>query len=422
MAEKFTGKVEVQNSNSHTSIVLDGESGEVSLQVPSANRSEKSVTLNPGAASVSAGGKTHNGRLYLKHQGGKASVRVTADNNGKPSEMILGGSQSYGQLVLKDRASQKRVVIKAEQPPASGINISSVGSRIRMNGGSGSVGLGGSGKDGKLRLRNKQNKLTVVLDAQKQQLHMNTSTGKQRVRLEGNEGNLWLGGNNADGDLVLFSKSGDNESLENATIHLNGEKSQLTLKADGKRRAYLDGSAGNLWLGGNGVDGDLLLFADGGDNKTRDESTIHLDGNAGDIILRNADCAEDFDIQHPEQAEAGTVLVIGSEGKLHRCERAYDKRVAGVVSGAGSLKPGIVLGRNPGKPKRKPIALTGKVYCKVDASHGPIEVGDLLTTSPTPGHAMCVTDSKHAFGTVLGKALEPIDNGTGLIQILVALQ
>ena len=64
----------------------------------------------------------------------------------------------------------------------------------------------------------------------------------------------------------------------------------------------------------------------------------------------------------------------------------------------------------------------GKVFCKVDAQFGAIEVGDLLTTSPTPGHAMKTSDPFKAFGAVIGKALRPFTAGRGLIPILIALQ
>ena len=64
----------------------------------------------------------------------------------------------------------------------------------------------------------------------------------------------------------------------------------------------------------------------------------------------------------------------------------------------------------------------GKVYCKVDADHAPIKVGDLLTTASTPGHAMKATDALRAFGAVIGKALQPLQSGTGLVAVLVALQ
>ncbi len=64
----------------------------------------------------------------------------------------------------------------------------------------------------------------------------------------------------------------------------------------------------------------------------------------------------------------------------------------------------------------------GKVCCKVDAQYSPIEVGDLLTTSPTSGHAMKATDPLKAFGSVIGKALRPLTAGQGMIPILIALQ
>lgn len=146
----------------------------------------------------------------------------------------------------------------------------------------------------------------------------------------------------------------------------------------------------------------------------------------GDIDLVGADCAEDFDVMNPtsdpELLSPGTVMVIGSGGTLRPSEGAYDKRVAGVVSGAGGYKPGIVLDKQDAGNGRLPIALLGKVFCKVDAQDAPIEVGDLLTTSTTPGHAMKAADPTRAFGTVLGKALRPLEEGRGLVPILVTLQ
>jgi hypothetical protein len=64
----------------------------------------------------------------------------------------------------------------------------------------------------------------------------------------------------------------------------------------------------------------------------------------------------------------------------------------------------------------------GKVFCQVDAGYGPVAAGDLLTTSPTPGHAMKARDRERAFGSVLGKALRPLSTGRGLVPILVTLQ
>jgi len=112
--------------------------------------------------------------------------------------------------------------------------------------------------------------------------------------------------------------------------------------------------------------------------------------------------------------------VIGDNGSLRVCDEAYDKRVAGVVSGAGALKPAIVLDQGAAEIG-VPLALTGKVHCKADAEGAPIEVGDLLTTSGTEGHAMKASDAGRTLGSILGKALAPLAEGRGLIPVLVAL-
>jgi hypothetical protein len=114
--------------------------------------------------------------------------------------------------------------------------------------------------------------------------------------------------------------------------------------------------------------------------------------------------------------------MLREEGVLRLSDQAYDKRVAGVISGASDYKPGTVLDKQKSERNRQPIALLGKVYCKVDASYASIEVGDLLTTSPTPGHAMKADDQCKAFGAVIGKALRPLKEGQDLIPILIALQ
>ena len=141
----------------------------------------------------------------------------------------------------------------------------------------------------------------------------------------------------------------------------------------------------------------------------------------GDITMPASDFAEDFLVADGAD-DPGTVMVLDENGALRENNTGYDRRVAGVISGAGDLRPGLILDRQRSSPSRLPLALVGKVYCKADASYGPIEVGDLLTTSPTPGHAMKASDPLKAFGAVIGKALRPLESGAGLIPILVALQ
>lgn len=173
-------------------------------------------------------------------------------------------------------------------------------------------------------------------------------------------------------------------------------------------------------LGGLQTSGGLIA---GADFVVR--GTGHFDHDVevkGDIRLVNADCAEDFTIASNLHIEPGTVVVLGRDGLLLPSETPYDKRVVGVISGAGDFKPGIVLDRRSTTENRMPVALVGKVYCNVDADHGAIETGDLLTTSTTPGHAMKAGDPLRAFGAVIGKALQSFAKGTGLIPILIALQ
>ena len=144
----------------------------------------------------------------------------------------------------------------------------------------------------------------------------------------------------------------------------------------------------------------------------------------GDIRLANADCAEEFELDKTcaQPIAPGMVMVLGDEGRLRPSSSAYDKRVAGVVSGGGDYKPGIILGNGTAKADGVAVALLGRVACHVDATHESVEVGDLLTTSDTPGYAMKASDSARAFGAVIGKALRPLRGGKALVPILVALQ
>jgi hypothetical protein len=176
-----------------------------------------------------------------------------------------------------------------------------------------------------------------------------------------------------------------------------------------------------------GTDGVLMTIQDNGNigiATTQPQERLDIVGNmavSGDVRLTGADCAEDFDVRDAEALEPGTVMIIGADSTLCASTEAYDTRVAGVLSGAGDCRPGIILGREPLRPSRLPLALSGKAFCQVDAQHGSIGLGDLLTTSPRRGHAMKASDSAKAYGAVIGKALHPLTEGQGLIPILIAL-
>ena len=276
----------------------------------------------------------------------------------------------------------------------------------------GSIVVGGDATDGTIVLRD--------------------GAGGDRVRFNAQDGSAWLGGNGADGDLVLFRAGGDNQSLAQATIHIDGQNGNyfaggsgtdgdiVLNNAAGHNRIRLNAKNGAASLGGNGADGDLLIFPATGDNRTPTQATIQIDGRTGDIRLSGADCAELFSLGSRVDVEPGTVLVLDESGNLRPCEHAYDGRVVGVVSGAGNHRPGVVLDLHC--KDGVPIALVGKVWCKADASQCPIAVGDLLTTSSRIGHAMKAAKTSRAFGAVLGKAMGRLQSGQGLIPILVTLQ
>jgi hypothetical protein len=183
-------------------------------------------------------------------------------------------------------------------------------------------------------------------------------------------------------------------------------------------------AAGHAGVSGVNQAGGIGVYGASTGNAGQFMGAVLITGNLtvnGDVFLPGADCAEQFDLVGAQSLEPGTVVVIDSGGALRESMHAYDKKVAGVVSGAGEYKPSIVLDRSA-RSDRVPVALVGKVYCKVDAQFCPIEVGDLLTTSPTPGHAMKADDPRKAFGAIIGKALRPVAEGQGLVPILVALQ
>jgi len=146
-------------------------------------------------------------------------------------------------------------------------------------------------------------------------------------------------------------------------------------------------------------------------------------------ITGGSDLAEPFDVRSYSPGmppRPGMVVAIdpAHPGDLLLAARPYDPRVAGVISGANGLAPGLVM-KSVGQALAdgmRPVAMSGRVWCWVDASYGPIHPGDLLTTSPTPGMAMIARDPARRSGAVLGKAMTSRESGRGLVLVLVTLQ
>ena len=158
---------------------------------------------------------------------------------------------------------------------------------------------------------------------------------------------------------------------------------------------------------------------------------IYESGNVAVKVIQitgGSDLSEQFDIRSLKEdlmPSPGMVVSIDPKkpGDLVISQEPYDKRVAGIISGAGGVKPGMLMGQKDSEAiGANPVALTGRVYCWADASNGSIEPGDLLTTSQSPGHAMKVLDYTKAQGAVIGKAMSSLKEGRGLILVLVTLQ
>ena len=330
------------------------------------------------------GGNGSAGRVLVQDSG----ITQTVDLDGAAARISVGAAGQAGLVVVESSNREEYIRLDGDNGVTVGgggavgiVTVSnSSGPTIQLQGQDGNLVLGGSGVDGDLVLQN--------------------AAGQNTIALDGQDGNLVLGGSGVDGDLVLQNAAGQN------TI-------------------ALDGQDGNLVLGGSGVDGDLVLRNGAGQN------TITMDGDrgdltvAGDVYLTGGDVAEMFTpTAEPGVVTPGAVVVLDDDGRIAASAQPYDSRVAGVVSGAGDRVPALILDRQLGGSASdavRPVAVIGKVWCDADATSAPIRVGDLLTTSNTPGHAMRATDRVAAFGAVIGKALTGLPSGRGRVLVLVGL-
>lgn len=158
---------------------------------------------------------------------------------------------------------------------------------------------------------------------------------------------------------------------------------------------------------------------------TTPTAKLHVIGTSKTGVLEitgGSDLAEYFELT--EDAKPGLVVAIDPQrpGKLALARGAYNRRVAGVISGANNLSAGMVLPDLAASENSSPVALSGRVWVYCDATRHPIQPGDLLTTSSIPGHAMKVINHTKAQGAIIGKAMTMLNSGRGLVLVLVTLQ
>lgn len=238
--------------------------------------------------------------------------------------------------------------------------------------------------------------------------------GTKTIELRGN------GDNNTQGaDLLMYNDAGglavqidaDVAGSGSGTIEIHATNGTRTVELDGSETA---GQGAALKLSNAAGDVTIELDADfSGDGRV---ITDELEIKGG------SDLAEYFDIYKTADApEPGMVVCLDPDhpGQLRICSETKDRKVAGVVSGANGIKPGMMMGQEGSLAfGRYPVAIAGRVYVKVDESNGKIRPGDFMTTATTPGFAMRVRRFRKARGAILGKALTPADtNGFVLIML-----
>ncbi|MFQ5590446.1 MAG: hypothetical protein ACE5HE_04705 [Phycisphaerae bacterium] len=232
-------------------------------------------------------------------------------------------------------------------------------------------------------------------------------------------------GESGESAILMRNPSGTETFHVSSSTVTTGASELMMFNGTGMRTVRLRAAEG----GNQGADIEL--------SNSAGEVTIQLDADIpgtgeGRVVTQvlqitgGGDLSEQFDVNAGNnKPEPGMVVCIdqSSPGKLAVCNRPYDRTVAGIISGAAGIKPGMLMGQKASiADGQHAIALTGRVYVLADAANGAIEPGDLLTTGNTPGRAMKVTDQVRAQGAVLGKAMTALPDGKGLVLALVSLQ
>jgi len=243
---------------------------------------------------------------------------------------------------------------------------------------------------------------------------------------------LHLNQNSQAGPILLLTNS--NSASRNSVIYLGagtpgiGGATQFFISND-----WTGANVDKLTFGYNNSGNwkQYLAITNNGDvgiGTTEPQAKLDVAGTTRTGVLEitgGSDLAEPFEIEATEAIKPGMVVAIdpNKPGQLRVADKAYDHTVAGIISGANGVNPGLTMKQEGTVADGSfPVSLTGRVYCWVDASFGAIKPGDLLTTSDSFGHAMKVTDHAKAQGAVIGKAMSVLEEGKGLVLVLVSLQ
>jgi len=248
------------------------------------------------------------------------------------------------------------------------------------------------------------------------QVTLEQQNGDVRAWINQSSSSSWINLYNGDEERTVYLLSGGTGSSDGGALNLDTFDGVQTVKLDAN-------FSGGGYMSLRTTEGDATIILDS-DNS--DKGRITCDEIR---LMGGADLAEYFDIVDVERddqnLEPGTIVSIDPDnpGKLIPCSEAYDTKVAGIISGANGVDPGMLMGHdNTIASGDFPVALTGRVYVKADISNGKIEPGDFLTTSGKTGYAMKAKKIKKAKGAIIGKAMTSLDNDSGLVLVLVSLQ
>jgi hypothetical protein len=220
--------------------------------------------------------------------------------------------------------------------------------------------------------------------------------------------------------MAIYDNTSAYDQTPAAGIAFGGKYNATDLAAE---FASIEGVKANTTSGD--VGGELVFMTRNSAGNPTEQMRIKADGTitiAQNINAKYQDVAEWVPASQP--MAVGTVVVLNPQrsNEVMPSSAAYDTSVAGVVSD----RPGLLLGE--GSDSKAKIATTGRVKVRVDASRGAIHIGDLLVSSDKAGVAMRSEPIDiggvkiHRPGTLIGKALEPLQSGQGEILVLLSLQ